>query len=110
MTLRCDVNSGTIEALKDVLVDVLDGLKGCTDFNIDVCLIFEYQVWAVWYNIAVIHELASDLGLLIRPPSVNWIPIRIGNCGIIEGLWEFFFALTVLHTSQHHMGHASCTL
>jgi hypothetical protein len=51
MTLRRDVNSDTIVALKDVLDDVLDGLKGCTDFNIDVCIIFECQVWAVWYNI-----------------------------------------------------------
>jgi hypothetical protein len=55
------LHGDTIMALVDILVDVLQGLDGGDDLNVDVAAVFPYEIGTVSDDPAIVHLLSSDL-------------------------------------------------
>src|ERR1700733_3738297 len=97
LSLRCHYDVGAIVAFEYVLVNVFNGSDRGHDFYVNVSIVFEAQVRTIGNDSPIIHKHISDLCLLSRASTIEWISIQIRDSVGVERFGKLFCALAIIH-------------
>ncbi len=114
VALTWNLNSCTITSFINVFEQILDCTNVVADLNIDVCIVFGWQIDIVRYHPTIVQFNAMNQKCVPHISTlINRISVYIRHCLELEFVWILLSTFAFFHAWMHlethlHMDHASC--